>query len=56
MAENTIREAGKAIESVRSNLATETRMRETEIGGLKTDLKAVKNVLDSLPKVIPQGK
>ena len=56
MAENTIREAGKSIESVRSNLATETRIRETEIGGLKTDLKAVKNVLDSLPKVIPQGK
>ncbi len=56
MAENTIREAGKAIDSISANLATETRMRETEIGGLNTDLKAVKNFLDSLPKAIPQGK
>ncbi len=56
MAENTIREAGKAIDSISATLATETRMRETEIGGLNTDLKAVKNFLDSLPKAIPQGK
>ena len=52
-AENAIRESDKAISTVRSAVAAETKTRETEADELKAELKALTQLVDRLLR--PQG-
>jgi len=50
VAENEIREADQAIATARSSVAAETKARVTEVEGLKSELKAMSQLLDRLLK------
>ena len=53
VAENAIREADQAIAAARSSVAAETKARVTEVEGLKSELKAVSQLVDRLLKPSP---
>ena len=50
VAENAIREADRAIGSVKSAMTTETKTRETEADALNSEVKSISQLLDKLFK------